>query len=142
MKNILNLEKLRIKNNLKQKDIANILNVKENTYTKWELEINDMPLEKFNDLANYYGVSLDHLAGLNTTTKITNKNINYPILYERLLKLRKDNNLSQEELANNIGTNQRAYAYYEKGKRPLNVFKLYRLATFYKVSLDYLVGRI
>ena len=33
---------LRHKNNLKQKDVARLLNVKENTYSKWEKCSNDI----------------------------------------------------------------------------------------------------
>lgn len=54
LENTLRLEDLRLDYNLKQKDIANILQVKQNTYSKWENCVNDMPLEKCNQLANFY----------------------------------------------------------------------------------------
>lgn len=42
--------------------------VKRNTYSKWENMINDMKLEKSNELANYYETSLDYLLGFPQTT--------------------------------------------------------------------------
>ena len=41
-------EELRIEKDKRQGDIANILKVKRNTYSKWENEINDMPVEQAN----------------------------------------------------------------------------------------------
>ena len=57
-------EELRLDFGKKQGEIADILGVKRNTYSKWENMINDMKLEKSNELANYYETSLDYLLGL------------------------------------------------------------------------------
>ena len=66
-------EELRIEKDKRQGDIANILKVKRNTYSKWENEINDMPVEQANVLANYYKVTFDYMLGLTR-----NKNISLP----------------------------------------------------------------
>lgn len=136
-------EELRLDLELKQGDIANILNVKRNTYSKWENCINDMPLDKSNDLANHYQTSLDYLLGLSHIRNFIpeNNKIDYKILSERLLKLRKDSKLTQEELSNKLGFLQRTYAYYESGERIPTTLKLLVIAQYYGVSSDYLVGR-
>ena len=95
---------LRHKNNLKQKDVARLLNVKENTYSKWEKCSNDIPLEKVNILANYYDVNLDYLLGISNKIEHSEKlKIDYKKICERLLELRKENHLTQAKLSDKIG---------------------------------------
>ena len=62
-------EELRIEKDKRQGDIANILKVKRNTYSKWENEINDMPVEQANILANYYKVTFDYMVRINKKQK-------------------------------------------------------------------------
>ena len=51
---------------------AEILNVKTNTYSKWENCINDMSIEKCNDLANYYHTTMDYMLGLSNIKIVIN----------------------------------------------------------------------
>ena len=60
---------------------------------------------------------------------------------ERIRNLREDNDLSQTELARILHISQRAYSHYENGEREIPLSILIALADYYKVSLDYLVGR-
>ena len=46
-----------------QNDIAKILNTTQQQYSKYELGIQIIPLEKINTLANYYNTSIDYLVG-------------------------------------------------------------------------------
>ena len=46
-----------------QNDIAKILNTTQQQYSKYELDIQIIPLEKINTLANYYNTSIDYLVG-------------------------------------------------------------------------------
>ena len=46
-----------------QNDIAKILNTTQQQYSKYELCIQIIPLEKINTLANYYNTSIDYLVG-------------------------------------------------------------------------------
>lgn len=60
---------------------------------------------------------------------------------ERLKSLREARNLNQEAFAKifNVATN--TIGMYERGYREPNLEKLNQFATFFNVSLDYLVGR-
>lgn len=58
-----------------------------------------------------------------------------------LLRLRKENNLTQSEVAKIINVAQRTYAHYEKGQNEPSIETLIRLADLYKVPIDVLVGR-
>ncbi|MGB9661911.1 MAG: helix-turn-helix domain-containing protein [Moorellaceae bacterium] len=59
----------------------------------------------------------------------------------RLKDLRISRKISQATLAIEIGVSQRAISYYESGKDIPTLDILIRLADFFDVSLDYLVGR-
>lgn len=63
------------------------------------------------------------------------------VFSERLIELRKEENLSQKEVAKEIGVAVRAYQHYEYGEREPQLSTLVRIADFYDVSLDYLAGR-
>lgn len=47
-----------------QKETAEYLKIAEKTYQRYERGENDVPLEKAVQLAKYYGVSIDYIAGL------------------------------------------------------------------------------
>lgn len=55
---------LRIDHGLTQRQIAELLNVSQNTYSQYEIGITRYPLDAVVKLAVYYGVSLDYLVGL------------------------------------------------------------------------------
>ncbi len=55
------LRKIREKENLKQSDIANILNVDRTGYSQYEREYAIMPVRHLNILCNYFNISLDYV---------------------------------------------------------------------------------
>ena len=61
--------------------------------------------------------------------------------FERIKNLREDRDLKQETLAEMLGVRQTTYSKYELGKINVPVEMLMKLADFYGVTLDYLVGR-
>ena len=58
-----NIRSLRIDHGLTQKQIAEILNVKQNTYSQYEIGVLNYPIDVLIKLADYYGVSVDYLLG-------------------------------------------------------------------------------
>lgn len=62
-------------------------------------------------------------------------------LSERLKYLRIDNNITQKELAKQIGISERGIIRYEIGERNPTIEIIIAIADFFDVSLDYLVGR-
>ena len=56
-----NLRSIREDNDLKQKDIAKILNVSQNTYSQYETGVISLTAEILLKLADYYSVSVDYL---------------------------------------------------------------------------------
>ena len=59
----------------------------------------------------------------------------------RIRDLREDADLTQKEIAELLMCDQSLYSKYERGERVLPLELAMQLADFYKVSLDYLVGR-
>ena len=60
---------------------------------------------------------------------------------ERIIQLKNERKLLQKDIASSIGLSLRAYQYYEKGQKEPTLSVLLRLADYFDVSLDYLVGR-
>jgi transcriptional regulator with XRE-family HTH domain len=59
---------------------------------------------------------------------------------KRIRDLREDNDKTQQELANILGTSQTMYARYERGANELPLRHLIVLCKYYNVSADYILG--
>lgn len=59
----------------------------------------------------------------------------------RIKGLRAELNMNQEEFAKQIQVSRAAYSLYETGKREMPVDVLLKIAEYFKVSVDYLMGR-
>lgn len=64
-----------------------------------------------------------------------------PMLQNRIRELREDNDLTQQFVAAYLSVAQNTYSNYENGKRDIPIEQMIRLADFYKVNMDYLLGR-
>lgn len=62
-------------------------------------------------------------------------------LAERLKELRKEKGLRQEQVAVALDISMSSYCLYEQGKREPTASVLCRMADYYGVSVDYLLGR-
>jgi len=60
---------------------------------------------------------------------------------ERLEILRLKKELTHQQMADMLGVTRQAYSNYENGKREPDFATLEKLANFFKVSTDYLLGR-
>lgn len=63
------------------------------------------------------------------------------MLSERLKLLRTEKNLLQRDVAKFLKITASAYGFYEQGKRIPDSDMLNRIADFFNVSVDYLLGR-
>jgi len=59
----------------------------------------------------------------------------------RLLELRREKRLTQEDIAKYLNISRQAYALYETNQRHMNYEALHMLAELFSVSIDYLLGR-
>lgn len=67
---------------------------------------------------------------------ITVMNMNF-----RIRDLREDNDLKQKQVAQYLMCDQSLYSKYERQERPLPLELADKLADYYNVSVDYLLGR-
>ncbi len=63
-------------------------------------------------------------------------------LVEKIRGLREDNDLTQQQIAEVLGTSQTMYARYERGANELPVRHLVTLCHFYNVSADYFLDTV
>lgn len=61
---------------------------------------------------------------------------------ENLKYLRTKNNKTQKDIADMLKISRQAYTHYESNKREPDIKTLVKLADYYMVSLDMIVGRI
>ena len=59
---------------------------------------------------------------------------------ERLKQLRKEFKLGQNELANKLELSNASISYWENAKQEPTASALFKLAKFFSVSVDYLLG--
>ena len=62
-------------------------------------------------------------------------------MYRKIRDLREDHDLKQRELAEYLNCSQRAYSNYDLGQRDIPTDVLIRLANYYHVYIDYLLGQ-
>lgn len=138
------LKDIREEHNLKQNDIAKILGIKRSTYSSYEIERDTIPIKHLNNLCNYFNVSIDYAVGLNKNKRYKDSlpEINNEKQIERLKSLRKEQELTQEEIAKILNTSRSTWTGYEYGKYQIPTLLLYELCQKYNYSMDYILGKI
>ena len=63
------------------------------------------------------------------------------VKYERIRDLREDNDLTQQEMGIILNCSQRVYSNYERGDVDIPTQTLIKIADYYNVSVDYILGR-
>jgi len=61
-------------------------------------------------------------------------------MYQRIRDLREDADLTQTQIAKQLGMSQTGYSKYETGENDIPTATLIRLARIYNTSVDYLLG--
>ena len=61
--------------------------------------------------------------------------------YPRIRNLIEDKDLTQAKMGEYLSCSQRVYSNYERGDIDIPTATLCKIADFYKVSVDYLLGR-
>jgi len=62
-------------------------------------------------------------------------------LSKKLIELRKEHKITQEELSKKIGVSRTTLVNYENGRRKPDYEILQRIADYFEVSTDFLLGR-
>ena len=62
-------------------------------------------------------------------------------VYSRIRDLREDKDKTQKDIATLLNMQLTVYQRYERGEREIPLWAAIKLADYYEVTLDYLVGR-
>ena len=62
-------------------------------------------------------------------------------MYKRIRDLREDHDLTQKQVAKILNCSQQVYSNYEFGQRDIPTAILIKLADYYNVTTDYILGR-
>ena len=136
------LKDIRVENDLTQTQIAKILNTTQTSYNRWENSIELISLKKLTKVCNYFNTSMDYLVGINRNNIGNGKHdFNYSIVGNNIKIFRKDNKLSQKDLATLLNTSQSTISAYEAGKTIILTAFALEIVKKYNISLDWLCGR-
>ena len=132
------LRDIREDNDLSQEDMANILEVSRSAYSLWELGINIIPLNKLWNFSIYFKYSIDYVLGLTNerNSEILNKKLDLKILGNNLKIIRKQNKLTQKEMANILNVTQACIVKYEKGIIEISISNLYKISKRFNISIN------
>ncbi len=137
------LKQIRERFGVTQVSLAKKLNVSKSCYSQYEQEKDTMPLKHLITVVNTLNVSLDFIFELNDSLQYdTNHDVNLKLSGLRLKELRKNNHLTQEELAKKLNIAKSMIGAYEHGEYFISTHALYALCKKFNISADYLLGKI
>lgn len=133
-----------MKNNIKycreelemtQQELGYVFGVTGSTVAGWENDHDTMPLNKLVKFSNIYKYSLDYVLGLSRTNNYQEAKLNKEKIGANLKKVRKQLNLSQQQIADECMISQTAYSNYETGLYLINTLTLYTICLNHKLSV-------
>lgn len=144
------LKKLRVSGNMTQKQFGEMFRLAESTISMYERDERKPDYETLIHIADHFDVSVDFLLGRDANqenealSKMENNeplNDNNQFLGKRLKQLRIEKKITQLELGKIINVTHVSISGYESGNRFPDINTLERLADYFNVQTDYLLGR-
>jgi len=142
MFNASKLKEVRISHNMTQKQVADILNISRSSYAMWESNNNIIPIKRLITYCNYFNVSLDYIFEFSTQNYLNLNDYNKDMSIRRIKELRLENKITQNKIALFLHIDQPTWSLYENGRNIIGTPFLYMICKKYKISADYLLGRI
>lgn len=133
------IKQLREEKGLKQEELAKEMSVSPSAIGMYETNKREPNNELTVKLANYFNVSTDYLLG-----KCNNEKLEQSVALgfkDRLVLLRKELGLTQEEFAEKIGYTRTAVSAWEIGRNEPSNSDTLKIADFFGVTTDYLLGK-
>ena len=129
------LKKLRKEKGLTQADLAKVLNTNQSQYGKYENGKTNLTVENAKILANYFGVTLSYLLGLDDDSCINGSKKMTP--FQSLVR---DRGISLKEISEATGIGYSTVGNYNQGSRIPNARNAQLLSEYFGVSIPYLLG--
>lgn len=129
-------------NELTQDEIVKMLNTSQSNYSRWENDKELIPLIKLNEFCNIFKTNMDYVLGITKNNNFNGiKKYDNKITGHNLRKLRKDNNITQEQFSFFLNTTQSTISAYENGDTTLLTAFAIQIVNKYNISLEWLCGR-
>lgn len=132
---MINLKELRKASGKNQSEIARLLGVTQQTYANYENGRTEASYDTLVRISKVFNLTVDEVISKNGGTDTINAN---PLV--RLIELRNKNNLTQKDIAKITGYQQTLVSKWENGEREPDSKTLIKLAKYFNVTVDYLVG--
>ncbi len=126
-----NLRYLREQKGITQNEMANVFGISQSTVGNWEQNHRKPEIEMLVRLAEYFEVTLDNLV-------LQELKPNLPLYVSNIKHLRKQYDMTQEDMANLLGKGKKTYQAIETGKMA-TMKDLEKIADFFGVTWKQLV---
>lgn len=130
------IRELRVEKGITQVKFAQMLSTSQANISGWELEKWEPDKNALKKMSEIFGCSIDYILGNDKDIDFSKKNL--PM--DKLKQLREERNISQSQLGEIIGAARSTICQYEAGKREPDLETLIKLADYFQVSVDYLIG--
>ena len=131
---------LRVDKDYTQAFVGKHLGVAQHTLSRYELGDSNIPNEILIGLAIFYGKSVDFLLGLTDEKAPYSPKLSEDDTQGRFKDTRKAKGYNQLTTSKHLNIAQNTLSQYERGLRSIPNDILVRIAIFYDVSVDYLLG--
>lgn len=130
------IRELRVGKGITQVKFAQMLSTSQANISGWELEKWEPDKNALKQMSEIFGCSIDYILGNDKDIDFSKKIL--PM--DKLKQLREERNISQSQLGEIIGAARSTICQYEAGKREPDLETLIKLADYFQVSVDYLIG--
>lgn len=136
---------LREEHELTQQELANIIGGSRVNISNWENDKEIPNIQRINKMIDHFDLSLDYIFKINNNRFYKNSRkgeLNRVITGQRLRSFREKENLTLKELAEELNTTSSTLSAYETGKNMLLAAFAIQICKTYKISMDWLYGKI
>lgn len=139
------IRELRLSRNLTQAELSRLIGISKSSVVNYETGTRKIPLTLIRKFADFFNVSLDDLLGIteeleSTVLETENHKDVYKNFGLKIKQLRRENNITQTELAKALGITQSTVVAIEKGLRKIPIDLLTAFSDFFKIPVDDLIG--